>query len=313
MPILRYRLLSLLLAGAALGLNGAVMAQSAPSVQVLPSTGLWWSPGENGQFLQVAIGPGGFVLATVSESDGRGQPTYRVLQGQYQPADPATGGEIGRIQSEFYRVVDSTCIECGPGNGRTVATGQRGALRFIDGTHAELLDSVRSLRRYELFPLITQANEVTAARLNGKRFVLSAMGQSETVRLEAGGAPALCASANPARKDFSIRFDDPAGRLAAAYGSVVLEVGEGVNPAIRGKAVVTSPLSPVCIRFQIPPLGINCLEFGPTPPPVSSCLTVFRVSEQGETLRGVAAPIVGLLNPTPQFSGALTLQPLPID
>lgn len=294
----------------------AVLAQNATAaVQVWPSTGLWWSPGENGQFLQLAIGPGGYVLATLTESDAQGQPSYRVLQGPYQAYDPNSGEGIGRVASNFYLVRDASCIACGPANGRTVDSGRLGILRFRDGTHLELLDAARVVRRYELFPLLRSERELTATRVEGRRFAMTVGGVTEVVRLEAQDPIERCADPGSALREFRLRFAQTDSRLAAGFADLVIQIGAGINPAVVAKVDVRK-VQRICVR----PLFGGCAEFREEVLG-SQCAVAYRFSESYEVLRGVAVPDAGSdlafpgLRPlgAARFRGALTLQPLPMD
>lgn len=304
---------------------GAVQAQgmsadNAP-VHVLPTTGLWWSSGENGHFLQLAIGPGGYVLATLTESDAQGQPTYQVLQGPFEASDVRAGDGLGRIASNFYRVVDSACIECGPADGRTVDTGRFGALRFTDGTHAELLDRSGVVRRYELFPLLTDARQTTAERVADQRFLLSTPAGDEAVRLRAMAATPACESADLSQaKNFRLEFERPASDIAGTYADLRLQITPGINPRLAIKVEV--PLfERVCVA---PGPFFSCQAFEIRLSSRSRCTQAYTLFESGTTLRGAAASQAGagLLvasdgTHTPytpaRFSGALTLTQLPID
>lgn len=301
------------------------LAQGGPKVSapvhVLPSTGLWWSAGQNGHFLQLAIGPGGYALATLTESDAQGQPTYRVLQGPFEASDVQAGDGLGRIASNFYRVVDSTCIECGPADGRTVDTGSFGALRFSDGTHAELLDRSGVVRRYELFPLLTEARQTTAERVTDQRYLLSAAAGNEPVRLRAVEPTPACESADlPQARNFRLEFERPASELAAVYADLRLQIAPGINPRLAMKIEV-----PIFERVCISPGSFfTCQTYEIRPSGRSRCTQAYTLFESGTTLRGAAArqagagllyEFDGTYTPyTPaRYSGALTLTQLPID
>lgn len=294
---------------------GVALAQATTAVEVRPSTGLWWSPGENGQFLQLAIGPGGYVLATLTESNGRGQPTYRLLQGPYQAFDPNTGEGIGRLESNFYQVLEAGCLECGQANGRTVDTGRLGILRFRDGTHLELLDAARVVRRYELYPLLTSERELTAARLEGRRFAMSAGGITEVVQLEAQDPLQHCANPGSLTRDFRLRFAEADSRLAAGFADLVIQIGSGINPAVVAKVDVRK-VQRICVR----PLFGGCAEFREEVLG-SQCAVAYHFSESNDVLRGTAVPGAGSDLAFPgfrpfgpaRFRGAMTLQPLPTD
>lgn len=313
---------ALLLCGAAC-FSAAAPAQSATDapVHILPSTGLWWSPGENGQFLQLAIGPGGYVLATLTESDGNGQPTYRVLQGPFEAADARAGTGLGRVQSNFYRVLDSTCLECGPADGRTVDTGRAAILRFVDGTHAELLDRSHVVRRYELYPLLTAASQTTAERVAGQRFLLTAQGESTLVRLERTDTPATCLNPDPdGAVRYRLQFEQQDSALRTAFADLDLQIAPGINPRIVAKVEV-----PLFQRFCVQPGSFfTCVAYEIRMTRSTRCETAYAVSESDGKLRGAALPNAGsgLLQEfdgsysaqtPPRFTGALTLQPLPVD
>lgn len=297
------------------------LAQSTASPQVLPSTGLWWSPGENGQFMQLAIGPGAYVLATLTESDAQGLPTYRILQGAYQANDPRNGAGLGKVQSPFYRVLDSSCLECGPRNGRTVDTGQVGTLRFIDGTHAELTNQNRIVRRYERFPLFTAAGQITAARVSGQRFWLSAGGEGGVVQLEAVPRVQSCAPPDGAGvADFRLRFASADAGWSARFEPVLIQIGLGHNPRIQVRIEV-----PLFDRYCVQPSSFfSCARYEVRPTNRTRCELAYELYESDGALRGVAQEHAGagLLyefdgSYTPYtpatYTGAFTLQALPTD
>lgn len=299
----------------------SVHAQTDTAVSVRPSAGLWWSPNENGHFMQLAIGPGGYVLATLTEADGFGQPTYRVLQGPYEASDARSGEGLGRVSSNFYRVVDSTCLECGPADGRTLDTGVAGVLRFLDGTHAELLDRSQVLRRYELFPLLTDARQTTAERVAGQRFMLSVAGASEVVTLRPLDASVACESPDLlGARNFRLEFERPESALGGRYADVRVQIAPGVNPRIAVKLDV-----PLYQRYCVLPGSFfTCQAYEIRPSGRTRCAPAYTLHEAGDTLRGGAMPgagsgllfeFDGTYTPyTPaRFSGALTLQRLPID
>lgn len=296
-------------------------AQNAETPQVLPSTGLWWSPGENGQFMQLAIGSGGYVLATLTESDAQGQPTYRILQGVYQANDPRAGAGLGKLQSPFYRVVDSTCLECGPGNGRTVDTGQTGTLRFIDGTHAELFDRNQVVRRYERFPLFTSAAQITAARVSGQGFWLSAGGTGGVVQLEPVSRVQSCAPPDGGSvTDFRLRFVSADPAWAARFEPLLIQIGVGHNPRIQARIEV-----PLFDRYCVQPSSFfSCARYEVRPSNTRRCELAYELYESDGALRGVAETHAGAgllyeFNGTytpytpATYAGAFTLQALPND
>lgn len=298
-----------------------VQAQTAATTAVNPSSGLWWTPGENGHFMNVAIGPGNYVFITLTESDASGAPSYVVMQGTFEYGDASGNEGIARLASKFYAIPGAGCLECGPGSGRTVETGRNGILRFIDGTHAELLDSARVLRRYELFPLYTRAQDQTSERVLNQRFVLSADAGGEKsdqiVRLTPIEPDARCESADFANaRNFKIEFvNDPLqlGNMAKVFANARVQIVPGFNPRITMKSLVTE-LQGFCSR----PVALCALN---PPPPTGRqlCRTIYNLHEQGLDFVGAAVPFAGApilsVQDRPfgatQFVGGLSLRALP--
>lgn len=291
--MLRHLLLALSL-GASLPAAAFTFPVGMPSY-VQPATGLWWSPGENGQFMQLAIGPGGYALATLTDSDAAGQPRYRILQAPLELLDSAGRRPIASLASPLYRVVGSSCLECGPADGRTEDTGARAQLTFVDGTHAELRDGDgRLLRRYELFPLLTRAADTLGERVAGQRFVMTAWSlatrHDAIVRLVEVSPDDRCEyDGLRGARNFHFKFEeDPNGPLARQFSGVRLQVGPGVNPLLDVKTFLFD----------------------------GSCVSAYRMHDRGSELRGLAnavrsPPAVG--NGESYFARGLTLQWLPVD
>jgi hypothetical protein len=134
-----------------------------------PAQGLWWNPAAHGTYHHLSVGADGFLFAAITTYRADGEPTFFVMQGEFEPtplAEWRATGVTGRLRSPLYRMEGGQALGGDYRNSRTVPSGLQGVYEFRDdGRAAFRQDGVET--PLERFPLFTTADALPRSRLRG--------------------------------------------------------------------------------------------------------------------------------------------------
>jgi hypothetical protein len=146
----------------------------SPSQTLVPWTppaGLWWDASNDGVYYHVGVGPDGFLFVAITLFERSGDPTFLVMQGQFEPAALSTWAlrnETGRLRSPLYRMSGGQALD-GAYRNPVIAPSELGdaEIVFRSGGHAELRRS-GATTALSTYPLYADAAGLPANRLQGR-------------------------------------------------------------------------------------------------------------------------------------------------
>ena len=211
----------------------------------VPPFGLYWNAAEPGIYYHVSVGPGGYMLVAITLYDSAGEPTFLVMQGQYQPSSLddslhrwITTAEIGRLYSPLYRMAGGQCIGCAYRNPSVSPSSFGDAeLVFFDGGRAEFHHGGKTAS-ISTYPLYTDASGLARNRLQGRWVAVQPVGDVPWV---SGIVDVVASDSDP--RSLEARCVDCDVSLAATLGARTdIDSGREPFPLYVREGVLASEL-----------------------------------------------------------------------